>query len=686
MALWIGVDVGGTFTDFIAYNDETGESITYKSSSTPADPASAVVSGLGDMFRIYGLAPEKVAQIAHGTTVGTNTLIERKGAKVALITTKGFRDVLEIGRQRRPDHFDMHTDFPPAVVPRWRRFEVHERVLADATVMTPLADEEIARVVDEALATGADAVAVALLFSYLAPEHERRIGEWLAARAPELYVSLSSSVHPEFREYERTSTTTLNAYLQPIMTRYLTDLVTSLRRDVPRADVVLSQSTGGLMSVAKAQRFPIRTALSGPAAGVLGSVEVARRADIPNIITFDMGGTSADVAMVRNLEPAQSHDKLLGGLPVRLPSVDISTVGAGGGSITWFTRDGALRVGPASAGADPGPACYGLGGSEATVTDANLILGRLSPAGLLGGTMALNVEAARRVVAPIAERLGFSVEAAAHGIVEIAVSNMSRVIRAISIEQGHDPRNLSLLAFGGAGPLHARAVAASLQMRQVVVPPTPGILCAAGLIASNLKEDFIRTARVRLHDPSALGQLADVLTDLHRAAGEWFADERILANTRYVRVALDLRYVGQNFELEVPLSSDAPAQLPRLPGIDDLHAQFFEAHDRTYGFHNPEAPVEVLSCRLTAGGDRHHAETPAPRPVSEGEAQAIGTRPVWFRRDAALPTPVYRRGDLVPGQRLVGPAVIEQMDTTTVLFRTDSLTVDQYLNLIVEVA
>ncbi|MFT5173845.1 MAG: N-methylhydantoinase A [Gammaproteobacteria bacterium] len=694
MSLWIGIDVGGTFTDFIACDDDSGAVVTHKSSSTPGNPAAAIVAGLRDMFRSYGLDAREVAQIAHGTTVATNALIERKGAKVALITTKGFRDVLEIGRQRRPDHLDMHRDYPPAVVPRWRRFEVNERVLADRSVMTPLTDQEIERVVDQALASGADAVAVALVFSYIAPEHEQRIGAALTARQSLLptplqwpcYVSLSSEVHPEFREYERTSTTTLNAYLQPTMSRYLSHLSSVLAREIPQADVVISQSTGGLMSLDKARRFPIRTALSGPAAGVLGAVDVARQADFTNIITFDMGGTSADVSMVRNLEPAQSHDKLLGGLPLRLPSVDISTVGAGGGSITWFSRDGALKVGPASAGADPGPACYGLGGSDATVTDANLVLGRLAPAGLLGGTMKLDEVAARQAIAPIAERLGFSVEAAAHGILEIAVSNMSRVIRAVSIERGHDPRELSLLAYGGAGPLHARAVAASLQMRAVIVPTAPGILCAAGLIASNLKEDFIRTARVRLHDAAAIGELERVFDDLHRAAQQWFDDERILAGSRYLRVALDLRFVGQNFELELPLIGDTPAQLPPLPTVDVLLTRFFEAHERTYGFYNPEAPVEVLSARLTAGGDRHHAQQPAALPVGVDEGHAIGQRAICFERDESAPTAVYRREDLIFGQRLEGPAVIEQLDTTTLLFPHDSLMVDRDLNLIITVA
>lgn len=683
MALWIGIDVGGTFTDLIAYDDISGRTLSHKTSSTPHNPAEAVIAGLGALIEMHGLSPGDVAQVAHGTTVGTNALIERKGAKVALVTTRGFRDVLEIARQRRPRHFDMYMDYPPALVPRWRRLEVDERALADGSIRVPLTQAEAERVVREAVETGAESFAVCLLFSYVTADHERTLGEMFAAQRPDAFISLSSEVHPEFREYERTSTTTMNAYLQPLMARYLRQVAREVAVTLPRADVVISQSTGGLMSLERACRFPVRTTLSGPAAGVLGAVEVAGLAGYENVITFDMGGTSADVAMVRDLEPAQAHDQVIGGLPLRLPSVGISTVGAGGGSITWFDSDDALKVGPRSAGAHPGPACYGLGGTDATVTDANLLLGRLSPSGLLGGTMNLDRDAAARAVHPIARRLGFSVHQTANGILSIVVSNMARVIRAISVEQGHDPRQLSLLAFGGAGPLHASAVARSLEMRRVIVPPLPGILCAGGLIASNLKEDFIHTCRTRLDSPSASDELQRTIEELSRLADAWFHTERILDETRYKRAALDIRYVGQNFEIQVPLASEA---LEELPSIEMMRSTFFSAHERTYGFFNPDAPVEVLNCRMTAGGNRHRA-APAPNASKrQAPGSPVGTREVWLDATDSIRFSIFQRTNLVPGQEIAGPAVIEQMDTTTLLFPGDRLIVDDYLNLIIEVS
>jgi len=686
MAFWIGVDVGGTFTDFIAYDDTTGESRVYKTSSTPRDPAEAIVAGLKAMMERFGIAAGAIAQVAHGTTVGTNTLIQRRGARVALITTRGFRDVLEIGRQTRPRHFDMYSDYPPAVVPRARRFEIDERIMADGSVHQALTDAEIERAVRLALGTKVEVIAVSLLFAYLNPDHEQRIGAAIRRIAPDAFVSLSSEVQPEFREYERSSTTTQNAYLQPMMQRYLTRLANRVGSEVPGADVVISQSSGGLMSIGKAQRFPIRTALSGPAAGVLGALEIARLAQRPDIITFDMGGTSADVALVRDLTPAQSYDKLIGGLPVRLPSVDISTIGAGGGSIAWFDRDGRLKVGPVSAGANPGPACYGLGGDKATVTDANVVLGRLSPGGLLDGSMKLDPEAARRAIQPVADRLGFSIERTAHGIIEIVVSNMARIIRAISVERGYDPRTLSLLAFGGAGPLHTSAVAASLEMREVIVPPAPGILCAAGLNASDLKEDFVRTARIEVAEDSALGDIHGILAALHAQALRWFEEERIPADRRYLRVSLDMRYLGQNFELSVPLAGSAGDAMPPLPAAPALRRMFFEAHERTYGYHNTEDAVQILNCRLVAGGRRHreHAVRAAPRSAAAGGPS--GRRPVWFGFAEPVDAPIYRREHLVVGQEIKGPAVVEQMDTTTLVFPGDVLRVDPHLNLLMEIS
>ena len=686
MAVWVGIDVGGTFTDFVAYDDQTGITHTHKAPSTPHNPAEAIVLGLRTMMREHGIAAEAISQLAHGTTVGTNTLIQRKGGRVALLVTRGFRDLLEIGRQTRPLHFDMYADHPPPVVPRPRRFEVEERVLADASVRVALTDAEIERVLAEIRDAGVEAVAVCFLFSYLTPEHEQRLGRALAAAFPDAYVSLSCEVQPEFREYERLSTTVLNAYLQPSVARYIQRLGADLKDELPQSEVVISQSSGGLMSLERARDFPIRTALSGPAAGVLGAIEVARRAGDGDMITFDMGGTSADVSLVRDLEIEQSYSRHIGGYPVRLPTVDINTVGAGGGSIAWFDRDDLLKVGPISAGAAPGPACYGGGGEEATVTDANLILGRLSPDGLLGGAMRLDTDAARRVLEPVAKRLGFTVEHAAHGVLEIVVSNMCRAIRTISVECGHDPRRLVLVAFGGAGPLHARSVAASLEMSRIVVPPAPGILCAAGLNASDLKEDFVRTAQVVVDGAESLTQVTELSASLERRARQWFENESILADQRRLRLSLDMRYVGQNFELSVPLTPGPVLELPPLPSAERLLDLFFAAHERVYGYHNAADPVEVVNCRLTASGRKHLAPVAEAAPMDRGTAQPVATRSVWFQVEEPVATPIFERRHLNPGQSLTGPAVIEQMDTTTLIFPGDHLGVDDAGNMIIEIA
>ena len=686
MAVWIGIDVGGTFTDFVAYDDHTGITHTHKAPSTPRNPAEAIVLGLRTMMSEHGIAAETISQLAHGTTVGTNTLIQRKGGRVALLVTRGFRDLLEIGRQTRPLHFDMYADHPPPVVPRLRRFEVEERILADGSVRQGLDNAEIERAVAQVRDTGIEAVAVCFLFSYLTPEHEQRLGRALAAAIPDAYVSLSCEVQPEFREYERLSTTVLNAYLQPSVARYIERLGADLTDELPHTEVVISQSSGGLMSLERARDFPIRTALSGPAAGVLGAIEVARHAGNGDMITFDMGGTSADVSLVRDLEPGQSYSRNIGGYPVRLPSVDINTVGAGGGSIAWFDRDDLLKVGPVSAGAQPGPACYGGGGEEATVTDANLILGRLSPEGLLGGAMRLDLEAARRVLEPVAERLGFTVEHAAHGVLEIVASNMCRAIRAISVECGHDPRKLALVAFGGAGPLHARSVAASLEMRRIVVPPAPGILCAAGLNASDLKEDFVRAAHVVVDGAESLSQVAELGGSLERRAREWFEHENILADFRRLRLSLDMRYVGQNFELSVPLTPAPVFEMPPLPSAEGLLDLFFAAHERSYGYHNATDPVEVVNCRLTASGRKHLAPVAESVPAHHGTVRPVATRAVWFGSGESTATPVFDRRHLNPGHTLTGPAVIEQMDTTTLVFPDDVVTVDNAGNLIIEIA
>jgi len=676
----IGVDVGGTFTDFHILDQADGSSAIFKLSSTPENPADAIVEGLRHLRHEGVLTAADLRRICHGTTVATNALIQRKGGTVALITTKGFRDLLEIGRQTRPHMYDPQVDNPAPLVPRNLRLEVRERLDARGDVVEPLEPEAVERLVDQLVAEDVQSCAVCLLFSFLNPEHEQRLGEALAEAGIES--ALSCEVQPEFREFERMSTTTLNAFLIPVMNRYLERLEATLAVEFPKAAVGINQSSGGLMSVRQARRFPVRTALSGPAGGVIGAGHVGRQAGLANVITLDMGGTSADVCLITDGQAGVSFDRSIGGFPVRLPMVDVNAVGAGGGSIAAFDAGGMLKVGPLSAGARPGPACYGLGGDQPTVTDANLILGRLSPRGLLKGRVPLDLALARAAYRPIAERLGMSLEAAALGCVDIVISTMVRAIRSISVERGHDPRRYALMPFGGGGPLHAEGVARALGMRSVLVPLNPGILCAEGIVLSDLKEHFVRTVKLPF-TRDAVQSLRDAVESIAAEADAWFGAEEIAQEDRRLAFTADLRYAGQNYELSIPLE---PAALTRDPGgfVAELAAAFHGAHDQTYGHSDPSAAIETVNLRAVALARLHRAEPATPPPRRRAEPVPFERRPVWFAGDAPVDTPIFDREALDPGHRIVGPAVIEQMDTTTVIHPGSNARVDDGLNLILE--
>lgn len=678
MSWTIGVDVGGTFTDFYAVNNDTGNVRVSKRPSTPSNPAEAILLGLGELSKEHNIELATVTRLGHGTTVGTNALIQRRGATVAVITTQGFGDLLEIGRQTRPHMFDMFMDHPPPLADAGRRFEVSERITADGTVLNPLDDQSINQAIASVKASGADAVAVCCLFAFVDGSHERRIGEAVEAALPQMHVSLSSQVQPEFREYERFSTTAINAFLQPVMTSYIAHLESGLNDVMPDASVGINQSSGGLMSPTRAQALPVRTALSGPAAGAVGAVYVAKQSRLNDVITLDMGGTSADVAMIRESEFDISYDRDVAGFPIRLPMVDIETVGAGGGSIAWFDRDGLMKVGPVSAGADPGPACYSRGGTEPTVSDANLVLGRLSSGGLLGGAMSLDVGLARKSLEPLATQMNLSVEKTAHGIISVVVANMVRTIRTISVERGHDPRRFALMPFGGAGPLHARDVARALGQKTIVVPLAPGIVCAQGLVVSGMKEDFVRSTRTKV-DEQNMPEIRHQLDELVEEASQWFVREGIGDDgARSTQIRLDMRYVGQNFELAVVIDN------PETISPQSLREKFFNEHERSYGYFNPDDAVEVVNARLTAIAaletDSNQGRLSKPAP---GEPN--GTRDVWFSDAGATAAAQWLRDDLVSGQRIDGPAVVDQLDATTLIYPSDSGVVDDFGNLIITI-
>ena len=658
----IGVDIGGTFTDFVLQDGDTLRA--YKVLSTPRDPARAVLAGLPPS----GSAP--VAEVIHGSTVATNAVLERRGARTAFLTTRGFRDLLLIGRQNRRSLYDLFDDRPAPLVPPDLSFEVTERVLRDGTVLTPLSAEEIPPLVERLRAAGVESVAVCLLFSFVRPDHERQLGQ--ALRQAGFHVSLSSQVLPEFREYERASTTALDAYVAPIVAAYLERLEAGLA-GVP---LRILQSNGGRLSAAEARRHAARTLLSGPAGGVVGAAQVARQAGFDRALTFDMGGTSTDVSLVDG-QPHLTTEAELDGLPLRLPVVDIHTIGAGGGSVAWVDAGGALRVGPRSAGADPGPACYGRGGREATVTDANLVLGRLPPEAFTAGGLRLDPEAARRALADLAREAGYQgrgdlapEEAAALGVVQVAEAHMARALRVISVARGHDPADFVLVAFGGAGGLHAAALARALGVRRVLVPSLAATLSAYGMLAAQVVRDYVQT--VMLPDQTPLEDLARRLAPLEAQAARDLAAEGVPPDGQRLFPTLDLRYVGQSYELQVPLGPT-------------LLAAFHQAHEQAYGHSDPAAPVEIVNLRLRAVGA---VEVP-PRPRLEAAGEAapahLGKRPVVFPQ-GRLAADLYRAEHLAAGAQLKGPALVLGRDTTVLLVPGDRAVVNPYGDLILEVA
>ena len=681
----VGVDVGGTFTDFYVLDETAGAVRTGKRPSTPDNPARAIIEGLQELASRHAFDLGDLRRLSHGTTVGTNALIQRRGGNVAMITTRGFRDLLEIGRQTRPHMYSLTEDHPPPLVERRHRFEVDERMEAAGKPVTELTDDAIAAVVSEVRASGAESCAVCLLFAFRNPAHENRVAAAVRTALPDVPVCTSFEVQPEFREYERFSTTVLNAYLQPVLGRYLSALEDGLGRVAPDAAIGINQSSGGLMSPERARALPVRTALSGPAAGAIGAAFSAKLSGRRNVITLDMGGTSADVALIRDFQADISFERDVAGFSVRLPAVDIETVGAGGGSIAWFDRDGLLKVGPASAGADPGPACYGRGGDRPTVTDANLVLGRLSSRGLLAGEMRLDESLSRAAFAPVAEQLGFDIERTAHGVLGIVVANMVRAIRTISVERGYDPREYTLMAFGGAGPLHARDVALALGIREILVPAAPGILCAEGLIVSDLKEDFVVSERFP-GDAAGLRRLAAHAEALTARAVAWFDSEDVPAPSRRLELGVDARYVGQNFELAVPVAAgDAGADAILIPAPERLRERFLEVHESAYGYANPDDPIEIVNVRLTARGRLREDPVP-PDPGDPGpHPEPFEHQAVRFTHGDATTCPVYDRESLRAGHALEGPAILEQLDSTTPIFPGDTAIVDRAGNLVIRI-
>jgi N-methylhydantoinase A len=675
--LRLALDIGGTFTDVIMAD---GAALwAAKTPSTPADLSRGFFDGIEKILPIAQVPASEVATVFHGSTVATNAVLERKGAKTGMLVTAGFRYVLEIGRHEIPRKENLFVwKKPKRPVPPRLILEVPERILVDGRPAQPLDEEACREAARRLRSLGVEAVAIVFIHSYANPAHERRAAAIVAEEFPHAAISISSNVLPEFREYERSMATALNAYVQPLVADYVDRIATGLNKRGIAAPLLIMKSNGGVVGPAQASRHAIQMALSGPAAGAIGAAFVARLAGCDNAISIDIGGTSADVSLIRDGNPARTTEGEIGPFPLALPIIDIHSIGAGGGSIARVTDTGSLQVGPQSAGADPGPACYGRGGTKATVTDAHVVLGRLPPA-LLAGDMRLDVEEARAAVErEVAHPLAIAVEEAAEGIIRIVNANMTGALKVVSIERGYDPRSFSLVAFGGAGPLHAVELARALGCRAVIIPRHPGLLCAVGLLATDLQYDFARTALQRGPDYD-LTMMHRIWQELTAQAAAALAREGVPPERHHFARLADLRYAKQGFELslDVPCGPIDCAWAARL--VESFHA----LHERLYTFAQRAQPVEVVTLRLRAIGLVDKIALPELASAAGAAPSAYEHRTMRLDGVRYDNVPVYRRETLLAGHCLRGPAVVDQLDTTSLVFPAQSAQVDRYGNLIV---
>ena len=685
----LGVDVGGTFTDLVLADPDSGEVRVHKAPTSGDDPSEGVIGGITEICDMAGVEPAEISYVFHGTTTATNAILEHRGAEVGLITTEGFRDILHIGRHQRPQNYSIMQEIPwqdRTLIRRRHRKVVAERLTPpQGEVLTPLDEEGVRRAARELREAGIESVAVCFLFSYLNPEHEERAQEILEEELPDTFVTTSSSIFPQFREFERFTTAAINAFVGPRVSHYVRNLWAGLKESGMQADVHIMRSNGGVSPSEIAAEQPVTLLLSGPAAGVQGGAWSGGLSNREKLITFDVGGTSADIGIVteRGFTEAGARDTWIAGFPVMVPMINISTIGAGGGSVAYVDEGGAFRVGPRSSGAVPGPACYGKGGEEPTVTDAHVVLGRLDPDNFLGGGMRLYEELASEAVGQLAGQLGMDEQEAAAGIITILNNNMANATHAITTQKGQDPREYSLVAFGGAGPLHAVEVARVLGVREVIIPAYPGINSAMGLLTTDLKYDAIATQ----FSLSTAPDLKRLNEDLNRLEGEMYdqlradgLDEQDITLER----SADCRYVGQGYELRVTL----PEGKIDEKSIERVWERMHELHRAEYGHAFPDNPVEMVNARVSGiGRTPKITEVPLAGERSISDAR-LRERDVYFRNNGtleALPTAFYERNRLPVGESVEGPAVILQKDTTTVLPPDVSGTLDENGNFIVEI-
>lgn len=681
MGYRIGVDVGGTFTDFSIYNTISRKLIHYKRSSTPDDPSCSIVTGLAEILEKENIQAADIEYLAHGTTVATNALIEKKGDTIGLITTYGFKDLMEIGDQKRPSLYDLLRPKPVSLIHPGARWEVHERILYDGSIRQPLQEQDVLDGIAHFKKMGIRSIAVCTLFSFLNPIHEQKIREIIRREYPEAYVSISSDLVHEFREYARMSTTVLNAYLGPIMKEYVENFRESIKGAGVSVSPFVTQSNGSIISIDETIDCPIRTAVSGPSAGVIGAARIGKQCGLNSLITFDMGGTSIDVSLIQDGKANVSFERMVEGYPARIPMIDIVTVGAGGGSLACVDEGGVLKVGPRSAGAKPGPACYCRGGEEPTVTDANLILGKLNPKRILGGRMSIDEK--RSILAikkAICQKTDLSIEDAAAGIITVVNSNMVRAIRAVSVERGYDPRQFTLVAFGGAGPLHACEVAEEIGIRQVLFPPSPGTLCSLGLLMADTQFDLSRS-RLTIVNEQNLSIINNLLADLALEGQQLLNTQKIPELRRRFQFGFDCRYEHQNYELTISINKGKLNE----SDLNELKKAFGNAHEHAYGYQDKERPVQIVNYRLSAIGLSDKPQIGHIQECSASVPKENEVRQVRFEKQCKfIETPVYLRDDLPSDCVLQGPAIIEQMDSTCVIPPGWTALSDQYGNILVE--
>lgn len=672
-----GIDIGGTFTDFSIFNEHTGEIVDYKSPSTPKFPANAIVNGLTALIEDGTLSPTEINYFVHGATIAINTVIQRKGAKLALFTTEGFGDILEIQRLRLPCVFDLYGTRTKPLIPRYQVMPIKERILSDGSVDILLDNDSVIRAIEQSVSQEVDGIVVCLINAYRNNQHELRIRDIIMEQAPNLFVFLSTEVWPEVREYERAMVAVINGYVHPEVKGYLDSLEKIIRDLGVKVTPYITKSNGGITTARRARTACAATLLSGPASGVMGATFVAKMSGFQDLITLDMGGTSADIALVKGGQPLYSKEEHVGDFPVVIPVVGVSAIGAGGGSIARLDSSGVLKVGPESAGADPGPSCYNMGGNRPTLTDAFLLCRFLNPCNFLGGRMKLCPELAEKAIGNLGNNLNLDVQEAAEAIVEVATANMYTEFSNVLSKNGVDPRDFTLIAFGGAGPVEACFLAREFKISRVLIPMSPGTLGALGTLTADVKSDYIKTVTLNFVDTNA-DELKKHFDELKEQATIWLAEEGPLVKSTTIQLSVDMRYIGQAFEVEVPIE-EAWLTTDKL---SEVVKSFHWHHNRMFGQCDEDAPTEIVNIRVVISGI-----TPKPTlkeiPKAVDEAKSTGSRIVHYDRNSYTAR-VYDRKNLRWGHTLKGPAIVEQIDTTVLILDGFGGNVDNYGNIIIE--